>query len=208
MTVCVFGLSLCFWAAKRAKNFRFAVVLDDDDIKIAGDSFSHSPSADDLAEAAAAEFLQQKDAGNIDKARSVGKRLADAMFDLGQGPLCSEKPRTQREIHHQFLLYSYVVNRVIAEESPNSILAQTALNVFYSEIEAASPELHRHVCDMAAFSLYILCERTDRSHAEIGRIYADLCEFSGNQEKIDDGNRLYEEACLYCTQIIRSANYS
>lgn len=185
-----------------------AVVVGDEDIKIASGSFSSAPALEDSAEVAAKEFLRQKDAGNIDKARQLGKLFADSMFDFGHGPLFQTTPeRTQRELHHQLLLYAYVVNRVIAEQSPNSILAQTTLNVFYSEIEAASPELHAHVSDMAAFSLYILCERKNREDCYIGKIYAGLCDFGDRQDIIDQGNRFYCDAYNFCTEMMRRTDY-
>lgn len=181
---------------------------EDDDIKIASGSFANT-AAMDSAEEAARQFLIQKNSGNIDKARGLGKAFAEAMIHMETGPLNGETRCTQREVHHKLLLYSYVVNRVIAEYSPNSILAQTSLNVFYSEVEADSPELHSHVSDMAAFSLYTLCERTpNRTDDEIGSIYAGLCDFGGDPEKISDGNAFYNKAYAFCKEKINATQYS
>lgn len=182
---------------------------DDDDIKIATGSFTGKSGVVDSGEEAARQFLEQKECGNIDKARELGKFYADAIIRIESGPVApGEKPRTQRELHHQVLLYSYIVNRVIAERSPNSMVAQACLNVFYSEIEAASAELSKHVSDMAAFSLYILCERSrTRSDDEIGAIYAELCDFDGDQEKINDGDAFYKRVYKFCTDKLDSVEF-
>lgn len=179
---------------------------DDDDIKIAPDTFT--AVATDSAEEAARQFLKQKNSGNIEKARELGKTFSDAIIHIENGPLGKETACTVREWHHKLLLYSYVVNRVIAEYSPNSILAQTSLNVFYSGIEAESPELHSHVSDMAAFSLYVLCERTkNRNSDDIGEIYANLCDFGGDQEKIGEGNMFYNKVYVFCKEKIEAIQY-
>lgn len=182
---------------------------EDDDVKIAPSSFAGKHVNVDSGEEAARQFLEQKECGNIDKARELGRCYADAIIHIETGPVASaEKPRTQRELHHQILLYSYIVNRVIAEHSSNSIVAQTCLNVFYSEIEAASDKLHKHVSDMAAFSLYILCERSPgRSDDEIGAIYAELCDFDGNEEKINDGDAFYKRVYKFCLDKLESVGF-
>ncbi len=177
------------------------ILHEDDDVKIAG-SFSGVGKVNqvDSGEESARQFLEQKECGNIDKARELGKSYADALIHIETVPsLTAEKPLTQRELHHQLLLYSYVVNRVIAEFAPNSIVAQTCLNVFYTQIEETSAELHQHLNDMAAFSLYVLCERSpSRSDEEIGSIYAELCDFDGRDDIIDEGNSFFKRAYDFC----------
>jgi len=182
---------------------------EDEDIKIAPSSFSEKAHMIDLGEEAARQFLEQKENGNIEKARVLGKAYADDILHIEKGPLrSSDKPRTQRELHHQIVLYSYIVNRVIAEHSPNSIVAQTCLNVFYTEIEAVSKELHKHISDMAAFSLYVLCERTpSRTDDQIGVIYARLCDFEGASAVIEEGNDFYRRVYDYCWDELIDINY-
>lgn len=205
----VAGLFLLYLAQKIWDNiFVFAAAQGDEDIKIAGDTFSQ-PSSEDISELAAQEFLRRKSSGDIDRARGLGQYFANALIDTDSGPLAGELAnRSMQMRHHQYLLYSYVVNRVIAEHSPDSILAQTSLNVFYSEIEQASDELHRHVSDMAAFSLYILCERSaKRTDEEIGAIFAGLCGEEGVPETVAYGRYLYCKLYDICLEKIREIPY-
>jgi hypothetical protein len=80
--------------------------------------------------------------------------------------------------------------------------------MFYQNIESASSELYRHVSDMAAFSLYVLCERSkNRTEAEIGAIYAGLCDFGGREDIIKDGNAFYREIRADCAEKLDSIEF-
>lgn len=183
---------------------------EDDDIKIATGHFSGGGVREDSADLAAENFLRQKNSGNIDHARSVGAYFAKLALSPQLGPLADElEGKSPLVQHHLYLLYSYIVNRVIAEHSPDSILAQTSLNVFYSNIEEASPELHKHVTDMAAFSLYILCERSpNRSEDELGQVFADLLDMEDNAQMVQLGNGFYKRMYQSCMQVIKDTPYS
>lgn len=210
--ISLFLLLLAFGLRKdrRELPMLLAVVGDgDEDMKIAGDSFSRPP-AEDPAEAEARHFLKEKDSGNIEKARALGKSYAASLQEaVKEYPRRSALPPTQLEYHHQLLLCSYIVNRVIAEFSPNSILAQTSLQVFYQEIEQNAPELYKHISDPAAFSLYILCDRSSkRNDSEIGNIYAQLCNREGDPETIGEGNHLFRWFYDACAETMKYAAYS
>lgn len=204
---------LCTASICRYRKNRPGILLladgEDEDIKIADGHFSSSRS-EDSSEIAAREFLRQKQSGNIKRARELGAVFARALLMPEEGPLAGALSRKPMQMqHHIYLLYTYVVNRVIAEHSPDSILAQTSLNVFYSEIETASPEVFRHVNDMAAFSLYILCERSrNRSDDEIGRIFAELCGMKDDPETFRYGNELFHKLYEACAEKIRGTPYA
>lgn len=187
--------------------FQFAVT-GDEDMKIAGDSFPPAP-AEDPAEAETRRFLRHKSVGNIERARDLGKAYAGFILKAAEeAPLGKAREFGQLEIHHQLVLCSYVVNRVIAERSPDSILAQTSLRVFYDEVERASNILYTHISDPAAFSLYTLWERSrSNDESEVGRIYAKLCGLDGNQKAITDGTRLNEDFTSACLEEMDRAAY-
>jgi hypothetical protein len=190
----------------REQFLLFAVTENDDDMKIVGGGSISDPTPEDAAEAAAKQFLLHKSTGNIDKARTLGIDYAHTILEFANKTPCPEL--TESEIHHQILLCSYVVNRVIADKSPDSILAQTTLNVFYDEIEASSLELHRHINDTAAFSLYILSDRSgEGDSAEIGEIYAGLCGFEKDQDKMKAGSQVFESFYRVCADMMQNARY-
>lgn len=179
----------------------------DEDIKIAPGSFSQ-PCAEDGADLAARDFLKQKGCGNIDRARDLGTRYAKALLHTQDGPLAGEAEGKPPQVqHHIYLLYAYVVSHVIADHSPNSILAQTSLNIFHSTVEASSAEMTAHINDTAAFSMYILYERSSSRADEVGRIFAGLAGRETDTALAAYGNRLYDEIYLFCVQEIRRTKY-
>jgi len=201
----VFIGTMLMGAAVLCPNLRYAVT-GDEDIKIATPgSFSKSRPAEDVSELEAQQFLRLKNDGSIDKARQLGAKYATILLEKNEAAAGDQDPLC---CHQRLVLYSYVVNRAISDLSPNSLLAQTSLNVFYDELEEGSPELYRHVSDMAAFSLYILCERSNsRSEDEIGEVYARLCGSEGDRTVIDEGNALYRGFYERCREEFHSVGY-
>lgn len=204
------GMSALYFANRSLGAKLLLAEIEDEDIKIASGPFSARSSGEDISELAARDFLMEKRAGNIERARELGIQFAQAILDTKAGPLVREMVHKPQQVqHHQYLLFSYVVNRVIAEQSPNGILAQTSLNVFYSEVEEKSPDVYKHISDMAAFSLYILCERSKcRSDEEIGQVFAQLCGGESDSTLMDYGNRLYRKLYDSCMEIIGHTPYS
>ena len=192
------------------KSLMLAATGEDADMKIAPENFSAGPLEETGLQDEAEDYLRQKSAGNIELARSLGERYADLLiayagknFDPWPTELAGGL-----QAHHRLLLLTYVVNRAVAELSPNSILAQTTLNVFYSELEEKAPQLDKYIRDMASYSLYVLCERSQScSDDEIGRIYARLCADKDNPALIDEGSRHYREFYSTCKELHRQARY-
>ena len=186
----------------------FAVTGEEDaDMKIAPSGGSARYSAGEAAEEAEAEareYLRQKSAGNISLARALGEQfaallIAEAKDHFDPWP---EGMAEALRAHHSLLLLSYVVNRVVADLSQNSILAQTTLNVFYSEMEEKAPSLDKYIRDMASYSLYILCERSQQCAAdEVGRIFARLCGDKDNDRLIADGQARFLDYYKRCSAL-------
>jgi hypothetical protein len=185
------------------------LLMFDEDIKIAG-THPGAESPPDAAELAARDFLAQKKNGNIDRARSLGETFAGCLWGLAQSLIMdNELELTQQEIHHRLLLCSYGVNRVITQYSPNSIVAQTALSRFYAEVEEKSNVLHRHVSDTAAFSLYILNERSGHNgDGAIGKIYARFIGRENDAESIRQGGEVYRAFYRTCKSLIDEVPFS
>ncbi len=187
------------------RNLSFAIT-GDEDMKIASPGNFSPSKSEDSGELAAEQFLQQKQLGNISRARKLGLQYAQILLD--KPPSLFEPTTDQLLLHHQYLLFSYAVNRAIAEGSPNSILAQTSLNVFYATVEESSPELAEHLRDTGAYSLYILCQRSHiRSLDKIGGVYAELIQRPDDPVAIEHGNTLYQNYMTYCLNLLKQTQY-
>jgi hypothetical protein len=54
----------------------------------------------------------------------------------------------------------------------------------------------------------MLCERSrNRSDSEIGGIYAELCDFEGDEEKINEGNAFYKREYESCAEKLSGAGF-
>ncbi|MCL2857487.1 MAG: hypothetical protein FWE19_07220 [Oscillospiraceae bacterium] len=193
------------------KGLLLATTSEDADMKIAPRSFSGGRREETAGQDEAENYLRQKSAGNIELARELGERFAALLMAEASGnfdPWPAELAGGLRA-HHRLLLLTYVVNRAVAELSPNSILAQTTLNVFYSELEEKAPQLDKYIRDMGSYSLYVLCERSHRrTDDEIGKIYAGLCADKDNSTLIEEGNRCYHEYYTACKELHNQARYA
>ncbi|WRS28227.1 hypothetical protein U6B65_03605 [Oscillospiraceae bacterium MB08-C2-2] len=198
--------SLAFFANQRKGSPLMFAVAGDEDIKIAPESFSSPFPREDTAERAARQYMRQRETGNIDKARKLGATFAKGILE---GTIISRDAELDApDYTQQVLLYSYVVNLVIQHRSPNSILSQTALNVFYEILEESSKELYAIISDMASFSFYILCERTHASSEEcVGDVFAKLASRPGEEFYIERGNSLYQRFYKYCLKELEQVDY-
>ncbi len=170
---------------------------DDSDIKIAGQETMLEEDAEDTA--VAEEYLRERENGNIERARQLGRTLATELFNcdevLNLGYDRSESPLvlTQRRI-----LFSFVVGRAIDELIPNSILADTAVSVFYDVIKE-KPAVYGEINDAAAISLYMLTSRAPGLDAcAVGRVFAKLCGREGSRlyAKMGSGLCLFYYDCM------------
>lgn len=182
--------------------------FDDSDMKIVPDKPS---DIFDMSEGAASAFVREKSNGNMDKAHQLGLAFAaeilnptDAVVLFGIGQLDTELTIMQRK-----LMFAYIVNKVIEEMAPNSIVAQSAMAAFYDEIGGHSPEIYELITDSAAFSLYILSVRSSAEEDDpyaIGRVFAQLCEHEDDKVFINYGCELAKLFTIQCTQMVLKAD--
>ncbi|MCL2579901.1 MAG: hypothetical protein FWE32_07690 [Oscillospiraceae bacterium] len=209
------GCALFLFTALKGENLLLAASGDEDaDMKIApgsGGSIRDTEPAAEEAEAEAQNYLRQKSSGNIDLARALGSSyaalvMAEAKDKFDPWP---EGMAEALQAHHALLLFSYVINRVVADLSHNSILAQTTLNVFYCEIETKAPGLDKYIRDMASYSLYILCERSSQCPTDqVGKIFARLCGDKDNERLIARGHTLFADYYARCKQLHEQTRYA
>ncbi|GAA6514026.1 hypothetical protein [Merdimmobilis hominis] len=170
---------------------------DDSDIKIAGQEPMLEEDAGDTA--VAEEYLRERENGNIERARQLGRTLATELFGsdevLNLGYDRSESPLV---LAQRRILFSFVAGRAIDELTPNSILADTAVSVFYDVIKE-KPVVYGEINDAAAISLYMLTSRAPGLDAcAVGRVFAKLCGREGSRlyAKMGSGLCLFYYDCM------------
>ena len=162
---------------------------EDADIKIFSGSFaSKAKQPDDEA----AVFIGEKENGNIDKAKELGRILAEQVLNL------SLAEDSAIVVSQKKILYGYVCKKVIEGNCANSVLAQAALGAFLEYIKKVSQSDFDIIQDSVAFTKYLLAEH-DRQNT-VGSVFAALCQDKNNAELICEGDRLYSEWSADCSK--------
>lgn len=160
---------------------------DDSDMKIAGTDFEPAPPADDAG--ITARLLQQeKDNGNLSRARRLGAILAEdvSAVDGGQ-PAEDAVMLTQRR-----MLLAFAVEVGLQRSLPNELLTETAQSVFYDTLRLTALTFFEDLQESGAFSFYYLCVRDGRHVNEcVGETFASLCGRAGDKTLSQQGAELY-----------------
>lgn len=191
-----------FLLLEKGKGLCLCAAGGDEDMKIVPDLSPACPHRE--SDEAAGDFIRHRDNGNIQRARELGEQFAHSMKALesaaGDPVVLAQKK----------VLYAFVVNKVIEETAPDSILAQAALSSFYQAVQQIAPEDYATISDSVAFSLYILADRgrRNRSQDTPGEVFAELCGQRGREEYCYIGQSLYNQYHLDCMELCSRTEFS
>lgn len=163
--------------------------MDDSDMKIAGASFGDSSGTiRDSAEQTAHLLEHHKKNGNLSRARRLGAIMADSVSAIeGDSPAQDSALLTQRRI-----LLAFAVEVGLECFLPDSLVAQTAQNIFYNTLHTTSPAFYDDLQESGAFSFYYLCVRDGREVEQcVGKTFASLCGHAGDAAYAHTGEQLY-----------------
>ena len=138
---------------------------EDADIKIFGGSVATGlkPAEDD----GAAEFVRERDNGNIERAQQMGRQMARKLghlWRLGDNAVL----RSQKKV-----LFAYAAAKVIEKHCANSVLSHAALSEFHHAVQLRSQKEYEAIQDSVAFTKYLLSERGGKE--ALGAVFAELC---------------------------------
>lgn len=176
--------------------FSISADEEDTDVKIFSGSGAARirPTEDD----GAAEFVRERDNGNIDKAKQLGKMLARRLrwlWCFGDNTQVSDQKK---------VLFSYVAVKVIGRQIQSSLLGQAALGEFYRSVKIHSQRDYDKIQDSVAFTKYLLSEQKAAKNA-IGGVFAELCGQRDNNALKNKGMQLYyrytSDCMATCNQI-------
>lgn len=141
---------------------------DDSDMKIVGEPVAAPP-----APYPEEELKRVQENGNLEKARRLGARLAQAITGAGGGE------------QEQFLqAFAGVVG--IDSVLPAGLTAETARSALYDGLQEAG--LYDALRQSGVFSFYYLCLQEHGVEQKVGQTFARLC---GEPEKAAAGETLY-----------------
>ncbi len=174
------GMMISWIVFRGTKQQRLLLCSMDSDIKIAPDySSKNKRTIPETPDQSPQELKEQKQNGNLDKARALGVSLANELLseesvaDFGVDAIAeSEEIRRHRKI-----LFAFVVVNCVERIIKSSLVSQAIQNAFFDEVKRHSQDIYELITDDAAYSLYYLCVRTSTTPAQcIGQTFAKLVE--------------------------------
>ncbi len=201
------GLTACAVEAhnqKRGRTLAFAAMGDDNDIKIAGEAPKQTGFSEEL-ERLAALAKTEHDNGNIQRAKRLAVTLVDTVFthDIFTDKIEDEHLRLQIR-----LLITFTFDICMDNGLPNQIIAQTAQNLYYEQINLRKRAFYDEIQTSGAFSMYLLCTRSESANSTtIGEEFATLCGKDRDGEYIKLGRDIFEYYLKLCADKIKAAEF-
>lgn len=169
--------------------------FDDSDIKIFNDSNKNSDSIDEVS--IIAEMTKLRSNGNIDRAKKLGKHLANIFVDEPQLLHMLEGEVGQLNFDGDTMYQIKVLLVFTAEycinHSLHALLANTAVNAMYETVSSKAFEFYDRLDDAAEYSFYYLAVRKGVDiPANIGISFAMLCGKEKDGYFTELGTKLFE----------------
>lgn len=164
---------------------------DESDIKIAGSHPSRTISK--TANDSVSESDIETEKYNIDKARLLGKALAESVIKAqsGLGIISNYDDAIDMQLQNRMLL-CFAVSTGLEKYTVGSLAARTALNCFYNSLKSLDAEFYDDLSSTGAFSFYYLAVRRHSDiERRIGQTFAMLCGKDGSSVYQELGEALY-----------------
>lgn len=164
--------------------------FDDSDMKIAGDDFS-SEAVDGADVSVLLE--QERENGNLDKARRLGSLLAGDVVSIedAPGPANGAAENPELPLQRRILL-AFAAEVGLEMYLPNQLVAGIAQNTFYHLLDETTPAFYDTLQNSGAFSFYYLCVREGKNvEKKVGETFATLCGMADSQSYARMGKELY-----------------
>ncbi len=170
--------------------------IHDDDVKIFDPNNNNKKSEKDDFLAIVEETNRQRKNGNSEKAKNLGKELADL---AGDKDLFMSFIKID-DLDPSILEQAYALMQFSAEAAlnfylPSTLLSTIAVNTLQETMILQKNPMYEAALNGSAFSFYYLSVRKggDQLPYDIGCAFAMLCGKEGDEHYINVGKRLYIE---------------
>ncbi len=162
------------------------------------------------------EMKRQVISGNLQKAKELGKRIADFFpeaakkEELWNMAKCCNISELDRNIKDQAIILSvFTAEYYLNIYLPDAILSTSALTMLYDTLTANMPELYNHLLSSAAFSFYYM--NVDRKSADpkiVGQTFAMLCGDKNSEELRCYGKTVFETSLEHYKSLTASVDFN
>lgn len=175
-----------------------------EDVKI----YKNKENDDNSEIAAVLEMMKEHRAnGNIDKAKALGLRLSN--MEVKFEDLVAPKFLKSDIIYQIKVLFIFAAEANLQMLVASPLLATTAINAMYDDIQKKSQGFYENISDGVAFSFYYASVKDGGDIAKnVGEAFAMLCSVEDNESFIETGKMLYEVATKTVSQEIDKADFS
>lgn len=145
--------------------------------------------------------------GNIDKAKALGTKLSN--MDIRIEDMVSPKFLKSDIMYQIKVLFIFAAEANLQMLISSPMLATTATNAMYDQIQRRSAGFYENISDGMAFSFYYTSVKDGGDIARnVGETFAMLCAVEDNESFIETGSMLYETATKIVSECIEEANFS
>lgn len=162
------------------------------------------------------EMKRQVLSGNMQKAKALGKAIADFFpeaaekEELWNMAKCCNICGLDRNIKDQAIILSvFAAEYFLNIHLTDAILSTSALNVLYDTLTADMPELYSHLLSSTAFSFYYMnADRTTVDAQVIGKTFAMLCGDKNSQELCCYGETVFSTSLEQYKKLADSIDFN
>ena len=184
--------------------------MEDNDIKI---FVGKSKKENDESFALIEEMNEQRANGNLQKAKDMGKYLAERFLNTDElraalegavGSLDYEEKIIFQIKILVFFTAELCINRLL----PNALLMSTATNTIYDIIVDRAGDFYTTFSDGIEYSFYYLAVKQENYVNEIGKAFAMLCNRKNDEQFKQLGRDLFTVVANEIDNVIRQYNFN
>ncbi len=179
--------------------------MEDNDIKI---FVGKSAKQNDESFALIEEMNEQRANGNLQKAKDMGKYLAERFLNTDEMKAALEGAVGSLDFEEKIIfqikiLVFFTAELCINRLLPNALLMSTATNTIYDIIVDRAGDFYTTFSDGIEYSFYYLAVKQENYVSEIGKAFAMLCNKKNDEDFKQLGRDIFTVVANEIDNVIR-----
>jgi len=162
------------------------------------------------------EMKRQVISGNMQKAKMLGKLIADSFHEAAEKEElwnmahdCNITDLDRRIKDQAIILSVFTAEYVFNHYMPDPLLSTTAISTLYDTLTEDSPELYSNLLASTAFSFYYMnLDGKETAPEVIGKTFAVLCDDDDNEDLLCYGKTVFVTSLENYKKAVDSVDFS
>lgn len=162
------------------------------------------------------EMKRQVISGNMQKARMLGKLIADSFHEAAEKEElwnmahdCNVSDLDRRIKDQAIILSVFTAEFAFNHYMPDPLLSTTAITTLYDTLTEDSPELYNNLLASTAFSFYYMnLDGKETAPEVIGKTFAILCDDDDNPDLLCYGKTVFVTSLESYKKAVESVDFS